>query len=102
MKLKIYKSQKLLKSYVIYKTIERSNCKIMVKGWGLNDFDVRFDYAFFQLIRKAFLIFKSNLNLTGSMFNKKWTCLSVSVVYFFQDFEILFFHFHYLFFWTLI
>ena len=43
MKLKIYKSQKLLKSYVIYKTIERSNCKIMVKEWGLNDFDVRLD-----------------------------------------------------------
>ena len=43
MKSKLYKSRKLLRSYVIYKTIERSDGEVIVKELGLNDFDVRLD-----------------------------------------------------------
>ena len=53
MKSKLYKSRKLLRSYVIYKTIERNERKIIAKEWGLNDFDVRLDQVF-PIICKAF------------------------------------------------
>ena len=45
--------------------------KAIVKGWELNDFVARFKLSFLQLIRKASLIFKSNLELALSIILKE-------------------------------
>ena len=49
--------------------IEQGGTKAIVKGWELNDFVVHL--SFLQLICKASLIFKSNLELTLSIILKQ-------------------------------